>query len=69
MVEIKSFDMYRNLMYGHAYVKNQIMDKTFDADEALCRGTVFPELFSPYSPGDSLRQIEYLKSYRNGGVD
>lgn len=69
MVEMKSLEMYRNLMYGHAYVKDQVMEKTFPIDEALWKGTVFPELFSPYSPGDSLRQIEYLRDYRNGGVD
>lgn len=56
----------KNAMFGHAYVMDQQLNKTFSPDVALKKGTIFPELFSPYSPGDSMREIEFLKK---GGFD
>ncbi len=53
-----------NYLYGHAYTPNQIMNKTFTPAEGLQNGTMFPELVSPYSPGQSMDFINYL---RNGG--
>ncbi|MGN1298863.1 MAG: spore coat associated protein CotJA [Candidatus Scatovivens sp.] len=54
------FPMY--IMYGHAYVPNQVMKKTFCPEDALRCGTIFPELLSPYVPGQSMKVIEVLKT-------
>lgn len=57
-----------NYLYGHAYTPNQMMTNTFDPETGLMHGTIFPELVSPYSPGQSIDFIEYLKNTnRNGG--
>ena len=53
-----------NYLYGHAYTPNQILNKTFAPKVALQNGTIFPELVSPYVPGQSIDFINYL---RNGG--
>lgn len=58
----------KNAMYGHAYVMNQNLVKTFSPADGLYHGTIFPELVSPYSPGDSMKEIMYLKNYDKGGV-
>ena len=50
-----------NPMLAQSYVPWQIMDKTFVPSIGLKMGTIFPELVSPYMPGDSMRQIEYIK--------
>ena len=55
----------KNAMFGHAYVMDQMLKKTYSPSEALKHGTTFPELYSPYSPGDSMKEIEFLKNYRN----
>ena len=34
-----------------AYVKNQSLGKTYEPREALDRGTLFPELYMPFSGG------------------
>ena len=49
-------------MFAQSYVPWQTMDKTFMPDVGLKMGTVYPELVSPYMPGDSLKQIEYIFS-------
>ena len=49
-------------MLGQSYVPIQYMDRTFITDVGLKMGTIFPELVSPYSPGQSMREIEYLKA-------
>ena len=54
-----------NYLYGHSYTPNQCMNKTFTPEIGLEHGTIFPELVSPYSPGQSIDFIEYL---RNGGI-
>ena len=54
-----------NYLYGHAYTPNQCMNRTFTPECGLENGTIFPELVSPYSPGQSIDFIEYLK---NGGM-
>lgn len=59
----------KNAMFGHAYVMNQTLNKTFSPEDGLKHGTIFPELFSPYSPGDSMKEIEFLKNYGRGGYD
>ena len=37
------------------------MNKTFKPSVGLKMGTIFPELVSPYSPGQSMKEIEYLE--------
>ncbi len=53
-----------NYLYGHAYTPNQTMNKTFTPEVGLKNGTIFPELVSPYYPGQSMDFINYL---RKGG--
>ena len=54
-----------NYLYGNAYTPNFCMGKTYTPECGLSNGTIFPELVSPYSPGQSIDFIEYL---RNGGM-
>lgn len=51
-----------NYMYGQSYVPIQTMKKTFTPEVGLRMGTVFPELVSPYAPGQSMAEIEYLRN-------
>jgi len=51
-----------NPMLAQSYVPIQYMDKTFTPCCGLKMGTIFPELVSPYSPGQSMREIDYLKA-------
>lgn len=53
-----------NPQYGEAYVPIQIMGKIYTPEVGLEKGTIFPELFSPYHPLQSMENIEYLKNYR-----
>lgn len=41
---------YRNSEYklAHAYVPYQKMCQVYEPREALCKGTLFPELYMPY---------------------
>ena len=55
----------KNYLYGHAYTPNFCMGRTYTPECGLENGTIFPELVSPYSPGQSIDFIEYL---RNGGM-
>ena len=50
-----------NPMLAQSYVPWQTMGRTFAPKDGLKMGTIFPELVSPYMPGDSMKQIEYLK--------
>lgn len=50
-----------NLMYAHAYVPNQRLNKVFKPEVGLNMGTIFPELVSPYAPGQSMEMMEYLR--------
>ena len=51
-----------NPMLAQSYVPFQRMDKTFIPSIGLKMGTIFPELVSPYMPGQSLREIEYIRN-------
>ncbi len=51
-----------NYMYGQSYVPIQKMNKTFTPEVGLRMGTIFPELVSPYMPGQSMAEIEYLRN-------
>ena len=50
-----------NPMLAQSYVPWQMMDKTFTPCVGLKMGTIFPELVSPYMPGQSMEEIEYIK--------
>ena len=45
---------------AQSYVPWQTMGETFTPEVALKMGTIFPDLVSPYSPGESLEIMEYL---------
>ena len=52
----------KNPALGQSYVPIQYMDETFKPCVGLENGTLFPELVSQYKPGDSMREIEYLRN-------
>lgn len=49
-------------MFAQSYVPIQTMDKVFIPSVGLKMGTIFPELVSPYMPGQSQREIEYIRN-------
>ena len=51
-----------NPMLAQSYVPIQTLDTTFTPCCGLQNGTIFPELVSPYEPGQSIQFINYLKS-------
>ena len=51
-----------NPMLGQSYVPIQTMNETFKPCVGLKNGTLFPELVSPYCPGDSMNEIKYLEA-------
>ena len=51
----------KNPMLAQSYVPWQTMDKTFVPSVGLKMGTIFPELVSPYMPGQSMEEIEYIR--------
>lgn len=51
-----------NPMYAQSYVPYQTMNKTFIPCVGLKMGTIFPELVSPYMPGQSQREIDYIRN-------
>lgn len=51
-----------NPMLAQSYVPIQYMDKTFIPCCGLKMGTIFPELVSPYRPGQSMQEIDYLRA-------
>ena len=54
-----------NPVLGQSYVPIQQMDKTFKPNVGLKMGTIFPELVMPYSPCQSMREIEYIAATNN----
>ncbi len=52
-------------MFGHAYVPNQVYNgNSFNPEQGLQNGTMFPELVSPYMPLDSMKVINALRTER-----
>ena len=51
-----------NPMYAQSYVPWQTMNKTFIPSVGLKMGTIFPELVSPYMPGQSMEEIEFIRN-------
>ena len=50
-----------NPMFAQSYVPWQTLNKTFTPCVGLKMGTIFPELVSPYMPGQSMEEIEYIR--------
>lgn len=50
-----------NPMLAQSYVPFQYMDRTFKPCVGLKMGTIFPELVSPYTPGQSMEEIKYIE--------
>jgi len=51
-----------NPQLAQSYVPLQVMGRTFKPCVGLKKGTIFPELVSPYEPCQSLDEINYIKS-------
>ena len=51
-----------NPMLAQSYVPIQKMNKVFTPEIGLKMGTIFPELVSPYYPGQSIQTNEFLKA-------
>lgn len=56
-----------NYMYAQSYVPWQMLSKTFNPCAGLKMGTIFPELVSPYTPGQSMEEFMYIKNTNNYG--
>ena len=56
-----------NPMLAQSYVPWQYMDKTFKPCVGLKMGTIFPELVSPYMPGQSMRTLDYIEATNSIG--
>lgn len=50
-----------NYLYGHAYTPTQNINNTYNPEIGLQNGSIFPELVSSYSPGQSIDFINYLR--------
>lgn len=50
-----------NPMYAQSYVPVQVMNETYTPCHGLSKGTIFPELVSPYCPGQSMAVLEYIR--------
>ena len=49
-----------NPMFGQSYVPFHTLNETYMPNCGLDKGTIFPELVSPYCPGWSMAEIQYL---------
>lgn len=56
-----------NWMYAHSYVPHQRMNHVYTPEIGLKMGTIFPELVSPYCPGQSADVMNYLKDTNSIG--
>lgn len=64
----EEYDVFpSNPMLGQSYVPFQYMDQTFKPCVGLKMGTIFPELVSPYEPGQSMEEIAYIERTNNIG--
>jgi len=58
----EEYDVFpSNPMLAQSYVPIQFMDKTFKPCIGLKHGTIFPELVSPYEPGQSMEEIAFIE--------
>lgn len=51
-----------NPMYAQSYVPWQMMGEVYKPEVGLYKGTIFPELVSPYRPNQSVEEIEYIRA-------
>ena len=59
----EEYNMFpENPSLAQSYVPIQYMDKTFKPCVGLKMGTIFPELVSPYVPGQSMEEIEFIRN-------
>ena len=66
--EDEVYDVFpENPMLAQSYVPIQYMDKTFRPCVGLDHGTIFPELVSPYRPGQSMEEIEFIERTNKNG--
>lgn len=56
-----------NPMLAQSYVPVQKMNKVFTPEVGLRMGTIFPELVSPYYPGQSIQTNEFIKATNSIG--
>lgn len=56
-----------NWMYGHSYVPHQRMNQVYTPEIGLKMGTIFPELVSPYCPGQSMEVMNHLRNSNSIG--
>mgnify|MGYP000849262838 FL=1 len=56
-----------NPMYGQSYVPVQQMEDIFTPCVGLKMGTIFPELVSPYRPGQSMEEIQFIEDMNKIG--
>lgn len=56
-----------NYMYAQSYVPWQQISNTFEPAKGLSCGTIFPELYTGYSPCQSIELIKYLELSSKGG--
>jgi len=56
-----------NPMYGQSYVPVQQMEDVFTPCVGLKMGTIFPELVSPYRPGQSMEEIQFIEDMNKIG--
>lgn len=59
----EEYDVFpANPMLAQSYVPFQDMDKVFKPCVGLKNGTIFPELVSPYRPGQSMEEIAFIEN-------
>ena len=58
------FTFPTNVRYGNAYVPIQMFRTVYTPANGLANGTMFPELVSPYTPNQSMAEVEYLRNFR-----
>ena len=51
-----------NVELAQSYVPWQVMNQVFTPEVGLRMGTIFPELVSTYSPGQSMEEKNYLRA-------
>jgi len=51
-----------NIELAQSYVPWQVMSQIFTPEVGLRMGTIFPELVSTYSPGQSMEEKYYLRA-------
>lgn len=58
-----------NPSLGQSYVPYQFLDETFKPCVGLKKGTLSPELVSPYVPCQSIEEIEFIKAMNKIGKE